>query len=153
MSQARISLELAPEAREILQRLGEYTARSGLPRGLLELIKLRVSTINGCAFCIDMHWRILRELGEPEQRLYGLGAWREQAGYSPRERAALAWAESVTLLTSGGVPDDVYAALRDEFDEKEIIDLTYALVTINGWNRLCVSLRIAPSQPLAEREP
>ncbi|HYP88787.1 MAG TPA: carboxymuconolactone decarboxylase family protein [Polyangiaceae bacterium] len=153
MTDVRIPLELAPEARDILRSLGEYTARSGLARGLLELIKLRVSTINGCAFCIDMHWRILRELGEPEPRLYGLGAWREQAGYSRRERAALAWAESVTLLPHGGVSDDVYAALRAEFTEKEIIDLTYALVTINGWNRLCVSLRIAPSQPLAEREP
>lgn len=151
MSGVRVPFEAAPEARQALRGLEQYLARSGLPKALLELIKLRVSTLNGCAFCIELHWRTLRELGEPEPRLYGLGAWREQSGYSPRERAALGWAESVTFVAKSGVPDAVYSELRAHFDEKESIDLTYAIAAINAWNRLCVALRIAPPSPLPER--
>jgi AhpD family alkylhydroperoxidase len=151
MSDPRIPFEAAPEAREALRGLERYLANSGLPRPLLELVKLRVSMLNGCAFCINMHWRRLREAGESEQRLYSLSAWREQQGYSPRERAALAWAESVTAVAATGVPDADYTALRAHFSEKESIDLTYAIVAINGWNRLCVALRIPPEQELEER--
>jgi AhpD family alkylhydroperoxidase len=151
MSGARISFDVAPEAREALRGLEKYLARSGLPLALVELVKLRVSSINGCAFCIDKHWRALRELGEPEPRLYALSAWREQPGYSPRERAALAWAESVTELGTNGVPDALFAELGAHFTPKEIVDLTYAIAAINAWNRLCVALQIAPQSPMPER--
>jgi AhpD family alkylhydroperoxidase len=153
VSGLRIPFEAAPEARDALRGLERYLAGSGLPKALIELVKLRVSSINGCVFCIDMHWRALRELGESEQRLYSVNHWREQPhGYSPRERAALAWAESVTLVAATNVPDAVYAEVRAEFTEKETMDLTYAIVAINGWNRLCVALRIPPLNLLPERE-
>jgi AhpD family alkylhydroperoxidase len=153
MSAARIPLEAAPEARDALRGLERYLAGSSLPPSLLELVKLRVSHINGCIFCIDMHWRALREVGESEQRLYSLNNWREQPGYSARERAALAWAESVTLVAASSVPDAVFAEVRAQFSEREIMDLTYAIVAINGWNRLCVALRIPPLNLLPAREP
>jgi AhpD family alkylhydroperoxidase len=151
MSEVRVPFEVAPEAREAMRGVEKYIARSGLPRALVELVKLRVSMINGCAFCIDLHWRNLRAVGETEQRLYSLAAWREQSGYSPRERAALAWAESVTLVAATGVPDAAFAEVSAHFDTKEIADLTYAIATINAWNRLCVSFRIAPEHALPER--
>ncbi len=117
-------------------------------------MKLRVSNINGCVYCIDMHWRALRELGASEQWLYSVDHWREQPrGYSARERAALAWAESVTPVAQTNVPDAVFAEVRAHFSEKETIDLTYLVVAINGWNRLCVALRIPPRNLLPEREP
>jgi len=153
MSELRIPFEAAPEARDALRGLEQYVARSGLDRRLIELVKLRVSNINGCVYCIDMHWRALRELGESEQRLYSVNTWREQPrGYSARERAALAWAESVTLVAQSNVPDSVYAEVRAQFSEKETIDLTYLIVAINGWNRLCVALRIPPRNQLPERD-
>ena len=151
MSQVRIPFEKAPEARDALRGLEKYIAQSGLPRPLVELVKLRVSMLNGCAFCVDRHWRVLRDVGESEQRLYSLSAWREQQGYSPRERAALAWAESVTAVSVTGVPDADYVAVSAHFSEKEVIDLTYVIVAINGWNRLCVALRIPPEHVLEER--
>jgi AhpD family alkylhydroperoxidase len=98
------------------------------------LVKLRVSQINGCACCIDMHWKDLRALGETEQRLYGLDAWEESPCYSERERAALEWAEAVTQVTQGHVPDEVFARVRQHFSEKELADLTLAVTTINAWN-------------------
>jgi len=154
MSGLRIPFEAAPDARDALRGLEQYLARSGLDKKLLELVKLRVSNINGCVYCIDMHWRALRELGESEQSLYSVNDWREQPhGYSARERAALAWAESVTFVARTKVPDAVYAEVRAQFTEKETIDLTYAVVAINGWNRLCVALRIPPRSPLPERAP
>jgi len=151
MNTARIPFEAAPEARDALRGLERYLAGASLPKLLIELVKLRVSTINGCTYCIDMHWRTLREAGEPEQRLYGLRTWREQSGYSPRERAALAWAESVTLVAETNVPDAVFAEVSAHFSEREIMDLTYAIAAINAWNRLCVALRIPPRNPLPER--
>lgn len=151
MSNVRIPFEIAPEAREAMRGVEKYIARSGLPRELVELVKLRVSMLNGCAFCVNMHWRGLRELGESEQRLYSLSAWREQSGYSARERAALEWAESVTQVAATGVPDPAFATVSAHFNPKEIADLTYAIATINAWNRLCVAFRIAPEEPLPER--
>jgi AhpD family alkylhydroperoxidase len=107
----------------------------------LDLVQLRASQINRCAYCIDMHWKDLRSAGETEQRLYGLDAWRESPYYSDRERAALAWTEAVTLATDGFVPDPVYDQVRSHFSEKELVDLTIAVVTINAWNRMNVAFR------------
>jgi len=152
VSAVRIPFETAPGGFEAMRGLERYIRESGLPRTLVELMKLRVSMLNGCAYCVNMHWRALREAGEPEQRLYSLSAWREQPGYSPRERAALSWAESVTAVATTGVPDDEYAAVSAHFNPKEIADLTYVVVAINGWNRLCSALRIPPQHPMPERE-
>ena len=105
------------------------------------MIKLRASQVNGCAYCIDMHWKDLRAIGESEQRLYGLDAWRESPYYSDRERAALAWTEAVTLITEGHVPDAVYQEVRPHFSDKELADLTLAVATINAWNRLAIASR------------
>jgi AhpD family alkylhydroperoxidase len=151
MSAPRIPFEIAPEARDALRGLEQYLARSGLPRVLVELVKLRVSSLNGCAFCIDRHWRALRELGESEQRLYSLAAWREQSGFSPKERAVLAWAESVTNVATSAVPDAVFAEVSAHCGQKEVADLTYVVAAINAWNRLCVAFRIPPEHPLPER--
>ena len=114
---------------------------SGLEHSLLHLVKIRVSQINGCAYCIDMHTKDARAAGETEQRIYALNAWRETPFFSSRERAALEWAEAVTLLHQTHVPDDVYEHVRKEFSELETVSLTFALIAINGWNRLAVSFR------------
>ena len=136
------------EANFAQKGLETYIASTGLPRDLVELVKLRVSLMNGCAFCVDMHWTALRKGGQSEQRLYGLATWRELSSYSPRERAALAWAEAVTEVASSHVPDAVYDQVRTCFDEKEVADLTYVVVAINGWNRLCAAFRIPPASEL-----
>lgn len=121
-----------------------YLANCGLEKSLLHMIKLRASQINGCAYCIDMHWKDARHLGESEQRLYGLDAWEESPYYTPRERAALEWTEAVTLITEGHVPDDVYQRVREQWDEKQLADLTLAVAAINAWNRLAIALRSVP---------
>ncbi len=121
--------------------LEKYLSQSGLEPALLDLIYLRASQINGCAYCIDMHWKDLRARGENEQRLYGLDAWAESLYYTDRERAALAWTEAVTRLTDGHVPDSVFEEARRFFSEKELADLTLGGVAINGWNRLNIALR------------
>ena len=121
-----------------------YLNRSSLEKKLLHMIKLRVSQINGCAFCLDMHWKDLQAEGESEQRMYSLDAWRETDYYSDRERAALAWAEAITKVTEGHVPDEVFEATRQHFSEQEMADLTFAVVAINGWNRLSIALRVVP---------
>jgi AhpD family alkylhydroperoxidase len=132
---------VSPEAYKAQSAVEQYARSSGLEMNLLELVKLRVSQINQCAFCIDMHWKDLRAAGETEQRLYGLSAWREGPYYTDRERAAFEWAEAVTLLTQGFVPDQVYDVARKHFAERELVDLTMAVVAINGWNRLSVAFR------------
>lgn len=144
----------APGSYKAMAGLEQYLHESGLEEGLLHLVKLRVSQINGCAYCLDMHWKDLRALGENEQRLYSLDAWRECPYYTERERAALAWAEAVTLITNGHVPDEVYEQVRPHFTEKEICDLTLAVTTINAWNRLAISARTVPGtyQPPKARE-
>jgi AhpD family alkylhydroperoxidase len=140
----RIPLDLAKEPRDVLRALEKYIAQTSLPRTLVELVKLRVSMINGCVFCVDMHWRSLREAGEPEARLYGLNAWREQEGYTPRERAALEWAECVTAVATSRVPDAAFEAVSEHLATREVADLTYVVVAINSWNRLCVAFRLQP---------
>lgn len=107
-------------------------------------MKTRASQINGCAYCLDMHTKDARAAGETEQRLYALNAWRETPFYTSRERAALAWTEAVTLISHGGVSDDVYAAAREQFDDKELVDLTWAVAAINAWNRIAISFRAVP---------
>lgn len=125
--------------------LEKYLNQSGLlDAPLRDLIYLRVSQINGCAYCIDMHWKDLRAKGESEQRLYGLDAWPESPYYSDRERAALAWAEAVTNVREGHVPDQVYEETRRWFNEKELADLTLSVAAINSWNRLNIAVRSEP---------
>ena len=133
--------KVAPEAYKAMQGIEAYVRGSGLEHSLLELVKTRVSQINGCAHCLDMHTKEARAAGETEQRLHLLPAWREAPFYSDRERAALAWAEAVTQISTNGVPDELYAEVRHHFDEKALVDLTLAIVGINGWNRLAVSFR------------
>jgi AhpD family alkylhydroperoxidase len=141
----RLSFDVSPDARRALQTLESYIAECGLSRGLVALVKLRVSMMNGCAFCVDMHWRALRRSGESEARLFGLNAWREQAGYSDAERAALAWAESVTELSTAHVPDSAFQEISSHFSPKEVADLTYVVALINAWNRLCAAFRTPPA--------
>ena len=121
--------------------LEKYLAESSIEAPLRELVKLRASQINGCAYCIDMHWKDARAAGESEQRLYGLAAWRETPYYSERERAALAWAEELTLVAEHHVSDELYEQTRRQFGEQELIDLTLAVATINAWNRIAISFR------------
>ena len=134
----------APGAMKAMYGLEMYLSQSSLEQQLLHLIKYRVSQINGCAYCLDMHSKDLRAGGETEQRLYTMDAWRETPFFTPRERAALAWAESVTLVSETHVPDEVYEAVRKEFSEEELIDLTLAVATINAWNRFAISFRTTP---------
>jgi AhpD family alkylhydroperoxidase len=141
----RINLKsVDPGALRAVYGLETYLRGTGLDPKLLLLLKLRASQINGCAYCIDMHWKDLRVKGETEQRLYSLDAWRETPFYTERERAALAWAEAVTLVHQTHVPDEVYEEVRKHFSEKELIDLTLAVATINVWNRLEISFRGLP---------
>jgi AhpD family alkylhydroperoxidase len=124
--------------------LNEAIESPGLDHKLLYLVEVRVSQINGCGFCIDMHTKDARLEGETEQRLYLLNAWREAPLYSARERAALAWAEAVTLLEKSAVPEDVYAQAREHFNEHELMKLTLQVVAINGWNRFCIAFNATP---------
>ena len=124
--------------------LEKYLHECGIEESLVHLIKLRASQINGCAYCLDMHWKDLRAIGENEQRLYSLDAWRECPYYTERERAALAWTEAVTLITQGHVPDGVHEEAKKQFSEKELADLTLAVVTINAWNRMAIAARTVP---------
>ena len=144
MEQRLDAAHLAPEPVRAMYSLGGYLANCGLEHSLLELVKLRASQLNGCAFCIDMHTKDARAAGETEQRLYALWAWRETPFFTDRERAALAWTEAVTRLGEHGVSDAVYAEARQAFSEKELVDLTWAIVTINGWNRIAISFRAVP---------
>jgi AhpD family alkylhydroperoxidase len=136
--------QISPGLRAVMRGLENYVHQSGLEPSLLELVKMRASLINGCAYCVDMHTKIARSLGETEQRLYAVSVWRETPFYSERERAALAWTEAVTLVSVDQVPDDVYDVARQAFDEKELVDLTAAIVAINGWNRVAIAFRTVP---------
>jgi AhpD family alkylhydroperoxidase len=133
--------QLAPELMKPMMALEESVAHSGLEKPLIELVKIRASQINGCAFCIHMHTRDARAGGETEERIYLLDAWRESPLYTARERAALAWTEAVTLVSQTHVPDAVYDEVRTQFDEKDLVKLTMLLVAINGWNRIAISFR------------
>jgi len=133
--------KVAPGGFKAMMGLENYLHESGLEAPLLHMVKLRASQINGCAYCIDMHWKDARAAGENEQRLYGLDAWREAGYYTDRERAALAWTEALTKVTEGHVPDAVFDATRAHFSDKELADLTWAVAAINAWNRVAISFR------------
>ena len=133
--------------------LKDYLRQCGLEESLLDLVKLRASQVNGCAYCIDMHWKDLRALGETEQRLYGLDTWEESPYYSDRERAAMVWTEAVTNISDGHVRDQVYEEVRKHFSEKELADLTLAVAAINAWNRLAISARTEPGKYQPAKEP
>ena len=133
--------KVAPGVFEAMLALTRHLGESGLEESLLNLVFLRASQLNGCAYCIDMHWKDLRAAGETEQRLYGLDAWEESPYYNDRERAALAWTDSITEVRAGHVPEAVYQKVRKAFSEKELADLTLAVTTINGWNRLNIAGR------------
>jgi AhpD family alkylhydroperoxidase len=135
---------LSPAGYRAMLELNRFAENSGLEHSLLELVKIRSSQINGCAYCLDMHTIDARAAGETEQRIYVLDAWREAPFYSDRERAALAWAEAVTLVSETHVPDDVYDEARRHFTEEELVNLTWAVVVINGWNRISVAFRSQP---------
>lgn len=143
--------KVAPGTLRAMYGLEKYLAESSIEAPLRELVKLRASQINGCAYCIDMHTKDARAAGETEQRLYGLVAWHEAPYYSERERAALAWTEALTLIGDNHVPDELYDQTRREFSEQELVDLTFAVVTINAWNRIAISFRQEPGtyQPAA----
>jgi AhpD family alkylhydroperoxidase len=138
-----------PEAIQAMFALERAVRKSSLEPALLELVRLRASQLNGCGYCIDMHTKDARARGETEQRLYLTSAWREAPCYTARERAAMEWAEALTLLPSSAAPDDVYERVRAEFSEEETVALTLAIVAINGWNRFAVGLRA----PVGHYEP
>ena len=133
--------KVSPGGLQAMYGLERYVRECGLEPTVLELVKLRASQINGCAYCVDMHTKDARAHGETEQRLYAVVVWREAPFFTERERAALAWTEAVTLVSRDQVPDDVYELARAQFSEKELVDLTMAVVVINGWNRLAISFR------------
>jgi AhpD family alkylhydroperoxidase len=134
---------LSPTGVEALRSIERHLARTALPKRLIELIKIRVSQLNGCAYCIDMHTKVARAAGESEQRLYALSAWHETPFFSDQERAALAWAEALTDI-KGGVPDSLYTETKRHFDDTQLVDLTYAAVAINSWNRIAIAFRKVP---------
>jgi AhpD family alkylhydroperoxidase len=139
--------KISPGAYHAMLALETFVRKSSkLESSLLELVKMRASQINGCAYCLDMHSKDARAAGETEQRLYTLPAWRETPFYTDRERAALAWTEAVTLVAQDHVPDAVYNEVRQQFSDEELINLTLAVVTINGWNRLSIAFRAVPGE-------
>ncbi len=134
----------SPDGIAAMRGLESYVRQCGLDPALLELVRLRASQMNGCAYCVDMHTKDARAAGETEQRLYAVSVWEEAPFFTERERAALAWTEAVTRVGDSRVPDALYEAARRHFSEKELVDLTLAIVAINGWNRLAVSFRTVP---------
>lgn len=146
----------SPDGIGILRQLEGYLKNAGLEPELVELVKLRASQINGCAYCIDMHTKDARSHGESEQRVYGVTAWRETPFYSERERAALAWTESVTRIREDRVPDEIYRQVKQHFTEKELVDMTLVVIAINSWNRLAISFRTPagsyqPDHPVSDK--
>jgi len=144
--------KVAPGAYQALFGLERYVHNCGLEESLIHLIKLRASQINGCAYCLDMHWKDLKSIGEQDHRLYELDAWEETRFYTDRERAALAWTEAVTKVAESHVPDTVYEKVRKHFSEKELADLTLAIATINAWNRLNIAARTEPGTYHVQKE-
>lgn len=146
-------MKVRPESLQALLKLEGYVNKSGLDKTILELVKTRASQINGCAFCLDMHTKDARAMGETEQRLYLLNAWREAPFYTDAERAALALTEAVTKISEGGVPAAVYEEARKHFDEGQFVDLLMAINAINAWNRMAISTTMVPGayQPAAHK--
>lgn len=142
-----------PEATRAMTELERVVESSSLEPKLCELVKLRASQINGCAYCVDMHTKDARAIGEEKQRLHLVAVWREAPGFSPRERAALVWTEALTLLAQTGAPDDVYAEVEAQFDPPEMVALTLQIVAINGWNRLSVGFRRPAGDYVSHRHP
>jgi len=150
--QSRIDFsKTSPGAYRAMYGLETYIRECGLEAPLLELVRTRASQINGCAFCLDMHTKDARAAGESEQRLYLLNAWRESPFYTDRERAALEWTEAVTLISESQVPDELYQRVSRHFTEQEMVNLTMAVVSINGWNRLAISFRAVPGTYTPEK--
>jgi AhpD family alkylhydroperoxidase len=143
--------KVAPEGLKAVRALEQYVRASELERALIDLVKVRASLMNGCAYCVDIHTKEARARGETEQRLFAVPVWRETPFFSPRERAALAWTEAVTDIGRSGVSDALYGEARAQFTEKELVDLTVAIITINAWNRLAVTFRpaVGSSKPAA----
>ena len=139
-------MKVSPAAYHAMLALEMFVRKSSLEPSLIELVKMRASQINGCAYCIDMHSKDARAAGESEQRLYALNAWRETPFFTDRERAALAWTEAVTLVAQDHVPDAAFAEARRQFSDEEMVNLTMAVVTINGWNRLSIAFRTVPGE-------
>jgi AhpD family alkylhydroperoxidase len=140
--QARLDYaRVAPEAVRAQRGLETYIRGCGLEHSLLELVKVRASMINGCAYCVDMHTKDARFAGETEQRLYAVSVWHETPFFTPRERAALRWTDALTVIAREGVSDELFREVRSHFNEKELVDLTVVVITINGWNRLSVTFR------------
>ena len=148
---ARINLmHVNPGIMQAMLGLERQVRQARLDHRLLDLVRMRASQINGCAYCLDMHSKDARAGGETEQRLYGLNAWRETPYYSPRERAALEWTEALTRVADAtGVPDDLYDRVREQFSEDELVHLSLAVVAINGWNRLNIAARTVPGDYVA----
>ena len=144
MNQRLDLTKVSPEGYQAMLGVHSYVQHSGLPLGLLELVKMRASQLNGCAFCIAMHVPLARKHGVSDDQLHLLAAWREAPIYSPKERAALAWAEALTQLTGGDVADAVYEEMRRHFSDKEVADLSFAVAEINAWNRLMICTRTPP---------
>lgn len=136
--------QVLPEGMEPIRALSRYCRENGLEPSLLELVYLRASQINGCAYCVDMHTKDARTRGETEQRLYGVSVWRETPYYTDRERAALAFTEAVTLISGDHVPDAAYAEAAGHFNDEEMVKLTLAIVSINAWNRFAITFRNLP---------
>jgi AhpD family alkylhydroperoxidase len=149
MQQRLDPMKVSPAAYRAIAGLQGYVDQSGLDRSLLDLVKIRASQINGCAFCLAMHTDEARKHGENDERMHLLNAWREAPVFSERERAALAWTEAVTLVADGHVPDAVYEQARKQFSEKELVDLTVAAVAINAWNRVAIAFRAPPQLKLS----
>ncbi|HTW24989.1 MAG TPA: carboxymuconolactone decarboxylase family protein [Candidatus Baltobacteraceae bacterium] len=146
--------KVAPKgAYEAVAALQRYVNSSGLDHVLLQLVEIRASQINGCAYCIDMHTKDARALGESEQRLYMLNAWRESPFYTDRERAALEWTEALTLVADGHVPDEIYESVKKHFTPEELIKLSLAIAAINTWNRLCIAFRSVPGEYQSQLKP
>jgi AhpD family alkylhydroperoxidase len=147
---ARIDLmHVTPGVIQAMLGLERQVRQAGFEQGLLDLVRMRASQLNGCAYCLDMHSKDARASGETEQRLYGLDAWRETPYYSARERAALEWTEALTLVSDTHVPDEVYERVREQFSENELVHLSLAIVAINGWNRLNIAVRTVPGTYVA----
>jgi AhpD family alkylhydroperoxidase len=144
MQQRLDAMKISPAAYKAMAGLQAYVDQSDIEKPLLELLKIRASQINGCAFCLVMHTTAARKQGESDERMHLLNAWREAPSFTARERAALAWLEAITLVTEGHVSDEVYGEARQHFSEKELVDLTAAAVTINMWNRLAIAFRATP---------
>jgi len=143
--QARIDLKhVNPGIFHAMLGLERQIRQAGFDERLLDLVRMRASQINGCAYCLDMHSKDARAAGETEQRLYGLDAWRETPYYSARERAALEWTEALTLVAQAHAPDELYERVREQFSEDELVHLTLAIVAINGWNRLNIAAQTVP---------